>query len=76
VGILWLQEDDRKLHKDVLILLSASIVASGGERRRATSVTRVQRVSSFAGKNPHHGGLFIGVFDRIIDCKNSNTFLV
>jgi hypothetical protein len=31
VGVLWFQEDDGKLHNDILVLLPASIVASGGE---------------------------------------------
>jgi hypothetical protein len=31
VGVLRLQEDDEKLRSGVLILLSASIAASGGE---------------------------------------------
>jgi hypothetical protein len=56
VGVLRLQEDDRKLHKDVLVLLLASIVASGGGKRRVMAAAIVQRVSSFAGRNPHHGG--------------------
>jgi hypothetical protein len=61
-GVLQLQEDDGKLHKDVLILLPASIAASSGGKRRATVAARVRRVSSFAGRNPHHGALFIGGF--------------
>jgi hypothetical protein len=55
-GVLRLQEDDEKLHKDVLILLPASIAVSSGRKRRATMAARVRRVSSFAGRNPHHGG--------------------
>jgi hypothetical protein len=31
MGVLRLQEDDGKLHTDVLVLLSALIAASGGE---------------------------------------------
>jgi hypothetical protein len=56
VGVLWLQEDDGKLHEDVLVLLPASIAASGGRRQRTVAAARVRRVSSFAGKNLHHGG--------------------
>jgi hypothetical protein len=59
VGVLRLQEGDEKLHKDILVLLPASIVVSGGGKRRAMAVTRVPWVSSFAGRNPHHVGHYL-----------------
>jgi hypothetical protein len=31
MGFLWLQEDDGKLHSDVLVLLPASIAVSASE---------------------------------------------
>jgi hypothetical protein len=62
VGVLRLQEDDGKLRKGVAVLLLASIAVSGSGRWCATAAARVHWVSSFAGKNPHHGALFIGVF--------------
>jgi hypothetical protein len=31
MGFLWLQEDDGKLHSDILVLLPASIAVSGSE---------------------------------------------
>jgi hypothetical protein len=58
-GVLRLQEDDGKLCEEVLILLPALIAASGVGKWRATAAARVRRVSSFAGKNPHHGVCYL-----------------
>jgi hypothetical protein len=49
-GVLWLQEDDGKLHEDVLVLLPASIAASGGGRRRATTVAMAKMAAQFGFK--------------------------
>jgi hypothetical protein len=50
VGVLWLQEDDKKLHKDVLVLLPASIAMSGGGRWRATAAARAKAAAQFGSK--------------------------
>jgi hypothetical protein len=76
VGVLWLQENDRKLHEHVLVLLPASIVASGGRRWHVTAAARAKVAAQFGSKYTWYWALFIGVLDRIVDSKNPNTFLV
>jgi hypothetical protein len=49
-GVLRLQEDNGKLCNDVLILLPASIAASGGENRCATTVAWAKAVAQFGSK--------------------------
>jgi hypothetical protein len=50
VGVLQLQEDDRKLHEDILIVLPASIAASGGGTWRAIAVARAKAMAQFGSK--------------------------
>jgi hypothetical protein len=49
-GVLRLQEDNEKLREDVLVLLPASIVVSGGGRWRAIAVARAKAAARFGSK--------------------------
>jgi hypothetical protein len=50
MGVLRLQEDDRKLCKDVLVLLPASIAMSGGKRWHAMAAARAKAAAQFRSK--------------------------
>jgi hypothetical protein len=50
MGVLRLQEDDGKLHRDVLVLLLASIPVSSGGRQCAMATTREKATTQFRSK--------------------------